>query len=111
MHAHAPCMRTHTLSMRVLTCVCVRMLRVFCAHYFLPSHPSSQSFIKLGPKSTLDLRVMSSLENGGLGRKGYRIRCLQQVVLVPNLTPPIYRALMNPDTSLDTFRSIEVCRF
>ena len=33
MHAHALCMRAHTLSRRLHTRVCIRMLRVFFAHF------------------------------------------------------------------------------
>ena len=32
--------------------------------------------MRSGPKSTLGLRVMLSLGDEGLGRKGYKMRCL-----------------------------------
>ena len=36
---------------------------------------------------------------------------LKQVVSIPSSTPPIYQALMNCDTYLDTSQSIDVCKF
>ena len=44
--------------------------------YFPFYHISSQFVIWLGLKPTLGLRILASLENGGLSHKGYKMRCL-----------------------------------
>ena len=97
MCVHAPCMRALTLSMHARTCVCVSMLRVFPAHFLYQNHPSCQGFTRLGPKSTLGLRVMLSLGNGGSSHKGYKMRCLyQEMVCIIRLTPRGIQTLGHP---------------
>ena len=70
-------MRMHLSSVLVHMHVCIRKLRVSCSLSFPKITSQSQDFAILGPKSTLDLRVMLSLENRGPSRKRYRMKCLQ----------------------------------
>ena len=64
-------------------CMRIRMYAYAClgfpCTFSLPNHPSSQSFTRLDPKSNLVLRVTLSLENGGSGRKRYKMKYLQQL--------------------------------
>lgn len=57
------------------TRVCVCMLRV-CLHIFFAKIILQVKVTRLGLKSILSLQVMLSLENRGLGRKRYKMRCL-----------------------------------
>ena len=50
----------------------------FLCTFSLPNHPSSQSFTRFGPKSTLGLQLMSSLRNECSSCKGYKIRYLHR---------------------------------
>ena len=95
------CMRTHCLSVRTHTCVCVLTLQGFLWLFFsknifiLPkiSLYSINTFIKsifmrFGPKPTLGFRVLSSLENGGLSHKGYKTRFPQLATTMGSYVMP-----------------------
>ena len=45
--------------------------------YFFINNSLSQDFTRLDPKSTLGIRVMSSLGNRSSSHTGYKMRCLQ----------------------------------
>ena len=90
-----PCMRTHGLSARTHTRVCMCTLRVsnglsfpklvlflLKISYIFHKYFIKSIFIRLGHKLTLDLGVLSSLENEGLSHKWYKMRCLQLILRV-----------------------------
>ena len=89
------CMRTHGLSARTHTHVCMCTLRVSYGisfpklvlfllkiSYIFHKYFFKSIFIRLGYKITLDLGVLSSLENGGPSHKWYKMRCLQLILRV-----------------------------
>ena len=67
----------YTYFKRACAYVCMHKHALGFSYTFsFPKIISQVKFHKIGPKSTLGLQVMSSLGNGGLGHKGYQMRCL-----------------------------------
>ena len=78
-HACACSVYAYAYFERVLAYACMHTHdEGFLCTFSLPNHPSSESFTRFGPKSTLGLQLMSSLRNECSSCKGYKIRYLHR---------------------------------